>query len=111
MNDSDSPPGAEDDRQDRIGRIDAASRLADVTAADPAAIERLAAIDPVFRDLGALSTSVSPLGPTLREVAERVGVPVAALLAVITGEAPAGCLAADRVEKEPEARQAWLDQF
>lgn len=111
MTDSDLPPGAEDDRQDRIGRIRAGSRLKDVVAADPTVIERLAAIDPAFRDLGALSTGVSPLGPTLREAAEKIGVPVAALLAVITGEAPAACLAADRVEKEPEARPDWLDHF
>ena len=83
----------------------------DVIAAEPAAIERLAAIDPIFRDLGALSTSASPLGPTLREAAERVGVPVAALLAVITGEAPAASLAAEGVEKEREARPGWLDHF
>ena len=93
------------------GRISAASRLMEVIAAEPAAIGRLAAVDPAFQDLGALSTSSSPLGPTLRELAERVGVPVAALLGVITGEAPAACLAADRVEKEHEARPGWLDHF
>jgi hypothetical protein len=96
-------PGAEDDREARTGCISAASRLTDVIAAEPAAIERLATIDPIFRDLPALATSASPLGPTLREAAERVGVPVAALLAVITGEAPAACLAADRVEKDRSA--------
>jgi hypothetical protein len=111
VNDDNPPPDAEDDREARSGRISAASRLPDVIAAEPAAIERLVAIDPVFRDLAALSTGASPLGPTLREAAERVGVPVAALLAVITGEAPAACLAADRVEKEPEPRPAWLEHF
>jgi hypothetical protein len=83
----------------------------DVIAAEAAAIERLAAIDPIFRDLGALSTSASPLGPTLGEAAERVGVPVTALLAVITGEAPAVCLAAGGVEKQVEAPPGWLDHF
>ena len=37
--------------------------------------------------------------------------PVAALLAVITGEAPAACLAADGVEKEREAPPRWLDHL
>jgi hypothetical protein len=49
------------------------------------AFDRTSASGWIVRDLGALSTSASPLGPTLREAAERVGVPVAALLAVITG--------------------------
>jgi uncharacterized protein (DUF2249 family) len=111
VTDSDSPPGAEEDREARIGRISAASRLTDVIAAEPAAIERLLAIDPIFRDLEALSTCASPLGPTLRQAAERVGVPVAALLAVITGQAPAACFSAEGVEKEREARPDWLDHF
>ena len=111
VNNSHPPPGADDNHEARDGRISAISRLMDVIAGEPAAIERLAAIDPVFRDLGALTTSASPFGPTLREAAEQVGVPVAALLGVITGEVPAACLAADRVEKEREAQPGWLDHF
>lgn len=111
VNSSHPPPGADDNHEARNECISATSRLMDVIAGEPAAIERLAAIDPVFRDLGALTTSASPFGPTLREAAEQVGVPVAALLGVITGEVPAACLAADRVEKEREARPGWLDHF
>lgn len=111
VNSSDPPRGVDDDHEAQSGRISAASRLMDVIAAEPAAIARLAAIDPAFRDIGALSTSASPLGPTLREMAERVEVPVAALLGAITGEAPAACLAANRAEKKQETQPGWLDQY
>ncbi len=107
VNNSHPPP---ENHEPRNGLISASSRLMDVIAAEPAVVKRLAAIDAIFRDLGAL-TSASPFGPTLRELAERVGVPVAALLGVVTGKAPAACLAADQVEKEYEARPDWLDHF
>jgi len=111
VNDDHPPHGAEDDREARAEPITAASRLTDVIAAEPAAIERLAAIDPIFLDLRALSTSTASPAPTLREAAQRVGVPVAALLAAITGEAPAACLSADGVEEQGEVAPPWLDHF
>jgi hypothetical protein len=93
------------------GRLDADSRVADVIAADPAVVDRLAALHPTFRRLREQEgrETVGRMA-TLRDAAQIAAVPVAVLLAVVNGEIPAPC-AAGSWDDEQEPRPAWMDRF
>jgi len=92
-------------------RFDADSHVADVIAADPEAVDRLAELHPTFRRLRDQEgrETVGRMA-TLRDAAQIAEVPVAVLLAVVNGEIPAPC-AAGSWDDEEELRPAWMDRF
>ena len=92
-------------------RFDADSHVADVVAADPGVVDRLAALHPTFRRLREQEgrETVGRMA-TLRDAAQIAAVPVAVLLAVVNGEIPAPC-AAGSWDDEEEQRPAWMDRF
>ena len=94
-----------------MGRFDADSHVADVVAADPGVVDRLAALHPTFRRLREQEgrETVGRMA-TLRDAAQIAAVPVAVLLAVVNGEIPAPC-AAGSWDDEEEQRPAWMDRF
>lgn len=110
---SSDPNGA---RGGRHGPVDAGMRLGDLLGCDPGLSERLAVLDPAFRDLAKVSADAA-ITPqmTVREAAGRAGVPVAVLLAVITGDAPRSCLAEAKRERQDQGREEeppdWIEGF
>ena len=93
------------------GRFDADSLIADVIAADPGVVDRLAALHPTFRRLREREgrETVGRMA-TLRDAAQIAAVPVAVVLAAVNGEIPAPC-AAGRWDGKEEQRPAWMDRF
>ncbi len=85
----------------QAGRFDADSCLADVVAADPGVVDRLAALHPTFRRLREREgrETVGRMA-TLRDAAQIAAVPVAVLLAVVNGEIPASCAAGSWDDEE-----------
>ena len=93
------------------GRFDADSHVADVVAADPGVVDRLAALHPTFRRLREQEgRETAGRMATLRDAAQIAAVPVAVLLAVVNGEIPAPCAAASWDDEE-EQPPAWMDRF
>jgi hypothetical protein len=95
----------------QAGRFDADTCLADVIAADPGVVDRLAALHPTFRRLREREgrETVGRIA-TLGDAAQIAAVPVAVLLAVVNGKIPAPC-AAGSWDDEEEQRPAWMDHF
>lgn len=110
MNDRELPPAATDDRDAPASRIGPGSRLADVLAAMPAAAGRLRALDPALVE-NAVNAAATVPGLTVRDLASEAGLPVAVVLAVITGEAPAARPPGGIAKPEEDAPPEWLERF
>ncbi|MFO1112805.1 MAG: DUF2249 domain-containing protein [Rhodospirillales bacterium] len=79
-------------------------------AAIPAAAGRLRALDPALAENAGNAAAAVP-GLTVRDFASAAGLPVAAVLAVITGEAPAARPAVGIAKPEDDAPPDWLERF
>lgn len=91
--------------------FEATTRVADAVAADPAIIERLAALHPTLRRLCDADERKSMGGVgTLGDAAERVGVPVADLVHAANARSPVACQATYRDAPEEETPD-WMGQF
>lgn len=78
----------------------------------PAAVGRLRALDPALGDIAAnAGNTATGIGLTVRDLAAEAGLPVAAVLAVITGEAPAAGPPAGAATPEGDAPPDWLARF
>lgn len=109
----------EDELQDGQGRssgetasrFSGRTRVVDVLAADPDAIDRLVSLHPLFQRLRdvEIRRSIGDL-VTLAEAAEIVGVPLSDVLLAANARSPAACWGAYRDAPEEE-RPQWMDRF